>query len=285
MSQPTYRKIRIFIASPSDVTPERDRLRKVVEELDQTRGDELGIVLRTLDWRDLPPGMGRPQQLVFNNFPPETWDIFVGILWSRFGAPSGANAPDAGRPFSSGTEEEFWSAYRLWRETGRPQMQIYRCVRNIPYKKIDPDQLSKVQKFFSEFAPGGAYPGLLKDFTTTNDFETNARLGLTALLRDLKPPAPAASAATTPSASTAPSIPTAQTNPKAEEIDALRIELDQKKRRLWQLKKQAATFGIGADPSITIQIEDLEGYTDSKGNLLREGELAKLERKIKELGG
>src|SRR5690349_19921971 len=109
MSQ-AYRKVRIFIASPGDVAAERDRLRKVIEELDHMLGDQLSVVLRPLDWHDLPPEMGRPQQVIFNQLSPETWDIFVGILWHRFGTPPGANDPVSGKLFSAGTEEEFTRA-------------------------------------------------------------------------------------------------------------------------------------------------------------------------------
>ncbi len=42
-----------------------------------------------LIWPDVTPGMGRQQQVIFEHFPVETWDIFIGILWMRFGIPSG----------------------------------------------------------------------------------------------------------------------------------------------------------------------------------------------------
>ena len=45
---------------------------------------------------------------------------------------------------------------------------------------------------------------------------------------------------------------------RAEEIAALEKQISLKKRRLRTLQNQAAVYGISADPSISIQIEDLE---------------------------
>jgi CHAT domain-containing protein len=60
---------------------------------------------------------------------------------------------------------------------------------------------------------------------------------------------------------------------RAEEIETLRELIRTTRRRLNQRQLQAAKYGIGADPSITIEIEDLER------------QLAKLERDLKKLGG
>ena len=60
---------------------------------------------------------------------------------------------------------------------------------------------------------------------------------------------------------------------RAEEIQTLRELIRTTRRRLNQRQLQAAKYGIGADPSITLEIEDLER------------EIAKLERDLKKLGG
>ena len=100
-------KLRAFVASPGDVLDERERLKLVVDELDRTLADSLGHSLELLDWRDVVPSMGRPEQVILDQLKLDAWDIFVGILWTRFGTPSGAIRPDTGEPFLSGTEEEF----------------------------------------------------------------------------------------------------------------------------------------------------------------------------------
>jgi CHAT domain len=60
---------------------------------------------------------------------------------------------------------------------------------------------------------------------------------------------------------------------RAEEIQALRDLINTNRRRLNQRQLQAAKYGIGADPAITIEIEDLTR------------EIAKLERELQKLGG
>jgi hypothetical protein len=60
---------------------------------------------------------------------------------------------------------------------------------------------------------------------------------------------------------------------RAEEIEGLQEVIKTTRRRLNQRQLQAAKYGIGADPAITIEIEDLTK------------EIAKLERQLKQLGG
>ncbi len=179
-----YTKLRIFVASPGDVAEERERLRLVVEELNRGIADHLRLTLDLLDWRThVAPRMGRPQQVVFDQLPLERWDVFVGILWTRFGTPSGGIHPVTGEPFLSGTEEELTLAYQAWRETGRPQMLFYRCVRPIPVD-VDVTQLQRVQRFFVDFGMTGTHPGLPISYKTVEDFEHRVRGDLTQLLLD-----------------------------------------------------------------------------------------------------
>src|SRR3990170_335813 len=108
----SLKKLRIFAASPSDVTNERAKLETVVDSLKPT-ADYLGLTLEVIDWRAVVPDAGRPQQIIFDQLKPTSWDIFVGILWHRFGTPSGAKDPQTQKEYLSGTEEEFRTAYRL----------------------------------------------------------------------------------------------------------------------------------------------------------------------------
>jgi hypothetical protein len=60
---------------------------------------------------------------------------------------------------------------------------------------------------------------------------------------------------------------------RAAEITTLRELIRANRRRLNQRQLQAAKYGIGVDPSISIEIEDLTK------------EIAKQERELKALGG
>ena len=165
----TLKKLRIFAASPSDVASERAKLETVVDSL-KPMADYLGLTLEVVDWRAVVPDAGRPQQVIFDQLKPTSWDIFIGILWHRFGTPPGATNK-AGKEYLSGTEEEFKTAYELWKQHGKPRMVLYRCTRALPFD-IDPDQLKNVRAFFKLIEDvKGDYPTLYQTFDTTESFE------------------------------------------------------------------------------------------------------------------
>ena len=94
--------LKVFIASPGDVAKERDVLREVIDDLNRSLALEKGVMLQAIGWEtDARPGFGAdPQTLVNQQIADMSqYDLFVGILWDRFGSPT----PRAG----SGTEEEF----------------------------------------------------------------------------------------------------------------------------------------------------------------------------------
>jgi hypothetical protein len=64
-----------------------------------------------------------------------------------------------------------------------------------------------------------------------------------------------------------------QDEERAEQIATLQELIRTNRRRLNQRQLQAAKYGIGVDPSISIEIEDLTK------------EIAQLERQLKQLGG
>lgn len=163
------KKLRIFAASPSDVASERAKLETVVDSL-KPMADYLGLVLEIVDWRTVVPDAGRPQQTILDQLKPTSWDIFIGILWHRFGTPPGAT-DKAGKDYLSGTEEEFKTAYELWKQHSKPRMVLYRCTHALPFD-IDPDQLKHVRKFFKLIEDvKGDYPTLYQTFDTTEIFE------------------------------------------------------------------------------------------------------------------
>ena len=186
MSEAKYRKLRIFIASPSDMVTERARMHTLIDELNRSGqlADHLGLTLEALDWRtQVAPLMGRPETVVLDQLPVESWDVFVGILWLRFGTAPGATDPQTGQAFGSGTQEEFALAYDAWRQRGRPQLLMYRCTR-VPASldMIDPDQHKLVRAFFAQFDADAAHPGMYQSFEAPDDFERRVRQDLTKLL-------------------------------------------------------------------------------------------------------
>ncbi len=177
-------KLRIFAASPSDMADERVRIETVVSML-KPLADNLGIVVDVVDWRVAVPHMGRPEQVILDQLKPTSWDIFIGLLWHRFGTPPGAREPQTQREYLSGTEEEFKTAYLLWKRFGKPRVMMYRCIRGIPPDALDPDQYKRVKDFFMQFdAVKGEHPGLYQSFDRTDAFEKLLLDGLQRVLLD-----------------------------------------------------------------------------------------------------
>src|SRR6185295_18128592 len=118
-----------------------------------------------------------------SQLPAESWDLFVGILWLRFGSRSGASDPETMKPYESGTEEEFQLAYRSWEKKGRPRILFYRSTRPpLDVTRIDPEQLGRVNAFFGQWEVGGAHPGLYNKYQAPEDFAALVRNHLTDIL-------------------------------------------------------------------------------------------------------
>ena len=96
----------------------KNSLREVVRPSGGFKGsDPLNpLVLELLRWETHAyPSMGRPQSVI--NAQIGDYDVFVGILWKRFGTPTGRA--------ESGTEEEFRLAFDSWKKTKRPHILLY----------------------------------------------------------------------------------------------------------------------------------------------------------------
>jgi hypothetical protein len=162
-----HRKIRVFVASPDDVQIERSLLHGIIERLNREVSDVLGVSVHLQDWRnDTIPGMGRAQARV--NPLIERSDIFIGILWQRFGTPSGKTAD--GREFASGTEEEFYLALELWKRDGAPRIMLYFSDLAARPSEIDVEQAARVKEFRNMFSPVGPHPGLFVEYQTREEF-------------------------------------------------------------------------------------------------------------------
>ncbi|RLI83607.1 MAG: hypothetical protein DRP01_08960 [Archaeoglobales archaeon] len=152
-------------------------------------------MLEMLDWREhVTPWLGKsPERTLLEQLPVDSWDLFIGIIWSRFGTPTGDSHPDIG-PFKSGTEEEFVLAYESYRKYGKPRILFYRRSSPIPQDNLDPDQLKSINEFFREFERGGKYFGLYRRYETVKEFTDLVRRHLLDTLLDFEdkriPPPP-----------------------------------------------------------------------------------------------
>jgi len=199
----SFQLVRIFVASPGDVLEERNKVRQVINDLNMPNGvaGQNACRLELLDWIDVVPGSGRPEEVILRQFPPESWDIFIGILWKRFGTPSGEKDPETGRLYMSGTEEEFQIAYRLYQENKLQHILVYvRDSSEPPKSKSDSDdQLNQIKAFLNGFEQSGDHPGLYMNYKTPHDFENKIRNDLIRVLPSLNTREPLKISATMPS--------------------------------------------------------------------------------------
>jgi HAD superfamily hydrolase (TIGR01509 family) len=173
-----FKEVVLFISSPGDVQPERAAVDAVVDELNRGIARDRGLVLRTYRWeRDSVPA-GLPSQDAIDQQLPR-YQIYIGILWKRFGTPTGT--------VNSGTESEFRAAVQEHEATGRPSIMFYFCER--PFysaKKDDLEQFTRVVNFRVEVGPK-IHPWT---FVDTAKFEDDIRKHLTSVILDDLAPAP-----------------------------------------------------------------------------------------------
>ena len=97
--------------------------------------DYLGLTLEVVDWRDVVPEAGRPRQVIFDQLKPTSWDIFIGILWHRFGTPPGGQEPKQ-KDYLSGTKKNFDQHIDYRKQFNKPRIVMYRCLAPIPQEQI-----------------------------------------------------------------------------------------------------------------------------------------------------
>lgn len=166
-----FKKLSVFVASPSDVRAEKTRLISIVDELNHGLADFFRLTLEVKEWSQVVPNMGRGQEIIFDQLPVNQWDVMIGILWLRYGMPSGGLNPD-----ESGTHEEFNIAYECWKRTGKPRIMFYRCTRSPEtVTEIDTNSLARINDFFKQFETGGKNQGLYVTYNTIEDFEVIVR--------------------------------------------------------------------------------------------------------------
>lgn len=151
-------KVRLLISSPGDVQVEREKLREVVAELNHVLGKQLNFVIEPVGWEThCHPALGRPQAVINEQI--GSYDIFVGIMWKRFGTPTGVA--------ESGTEEEFRIAYSEWEKKRKLIMLFYFSqAPYTPQSAIELSQHLKVLNFKEELRA----KGLVWDYQGTNEF-------------------------------------------------------------------------------------------------------------------
>ena len=129
-----------FLASPGDLQEERNIVRESVDRLNKVIGRELNWQIELLGWEDTLPGYARPQSII--NRDVDACELFIGILWRRWGQPTGE--------YESGFEEEFVRASSRHNSDGKPEIWLFFKEVDVENIKDPGEQLSKVLKFKEE---------------------------------------------------------------------------------------------------------------------------------------
>lgn len=170
------KKYDVFISSPSDVAVERDIVQEAIEQINQINGSREGFLLNPISWeKDVSSQIGSHPQKIINEQIGDEYDIFVGILCSRFGQET--------ESYNSGTEEEFFRAYERYDSAKKiPEILFYFKDPRRSELPIDPEHLLKVSKFKKKIGSLGIY----EDFDSPETLKTKVIKALVKALDRLK---------------------------------------------------------------------------------------------------
>ena len=161
----TRRFVKVFLASPGDLAEERKVAKVIVDDFNSQLADALGYQVELVGWEDTLPGVGRPQAIINRDL--DGCDLFVGMLWKRWGTPPGTE------PYTSGFEEEFKRSMTRNAKEGRPEVNL--LLKDLDAASLaDPgDHLKKVIAFKDQvFAEKQLLAGTFAD---VRDFESKFR--------------------------------------------------------------------------------------------------------------
>jgi hypothetical protein len=126
--------LKVLIASPSDVSAERDAVESAIHEWNANHHELMGIVLLPVRWEthSFPASGDRPQAII-NKQIVDSGDILIGVFGYRLGTPTGVA--------QSGTIEEI----ERFRNAGK-YVALYFSNADIP-RSADREQLQALDEY------------------------------------------------------------------------------------------------------------------------------------------
>ncbi len=150
-----YKKIKILIASPSDVSKEREIAEKVIGDWNIVNSDERKLTLEAVLWEShSAPESGDRIQGILNKQIVDACDAAIGIFWARIGTDTGV-AP-------GGAVEEIERLEKMGK-----QVMIYFSLDKLP-NDVDIEQLQNVRAFKARRQCKGDYLG---EYKNPEDFQ------------------------------------------------------------------------------------------------------------------
>jgi len=161
---------RILIASPSDVSEEREITTRLIQNWNDVNSFSKKIVLLPLKWEthSSPTYDIRPQEAI-NSQLVDSADLVIGLFWAKIGSETGVEI--------SGTIEEIKRAANNGKD-----VMIYFSKRGIDPSEINIDQLSELNKFKQEVYKNA----LVENFHSVIDFRDKLTRQLEYKIRELQ---------------------------------------------------------------------------------------------------
>jgi hypothetical protein len=171
------RIIKVFLASPGDLSDERRIAKAVIDEYNSLYADDFGYQVELVGWEDTVSVFGRPQATINRDL--ERCEYFIGMLWKKWGTP-----PDVGGEYTSGFEEEFDTSLKRRTREGKPEISLL-------FKEIDPafltdpgEDLKKVLAFKERLVSEKKI--LFESFADIREFERRIRRVISNYVRQLR---------------------------------------------------------------------------------------------------
>lgn len=156
---------KCFIASPGDTSEEIAVCDKVFEEINKTLGQQLHFRIESKKWEEnARPSFGEDRQDVINEQLLDDYQLFIGIMWNRFGTET--------KRAQSGTEEEFNLAYKKLTEQGNVEIMMYFNIAHSDVNSLNLEQVQKVRDYRKNISDLG---GLYWTYSGSEEFENELK--------------------------------------------------------------------------------------------------------------
>ena len=183
MPDAQVRKVKIFVSSPNDVAPERNRMQTVITKLN--REYESLVRFETALWDE-------HFYTADKSFQPQipeaiASDIVVSIFWTRIGTqlPVGFPRMPNGKSYPSGSAYELITALEASKAKGVPDVYVFRKTADAILPIMDAKrrwqaqiQFDALDAFWNEWfqSEDGAFKAAFQNFASTDAFEHQVEL-------------------------------------------------------------------------------------------------------------
>ncbi len=158
----------MLIASPSDVSAERDGVEQTIHRWNADHGEATSTILLPVRWEaNATAETGNRPQAIINRQLVDGSDIIVGVFWTRLGTPTGKA--------DSGTAEEIQRSI-----TAGKHVSLYFSDRPVMPSSVDADQWTALRVFKTQQEQSG----LLQSFETVDQLERQVASMLVRVVRE-----------------------------------------------------------------------------------------------------